>query len=272
MKNAICTWIFCLAATALFSQNTGYFGKKTIIEFNIIGSSPVFSNYVFSSETQVDYYKAKGSSLVQKRDGFDFGIRFGAMRTLKRNFAIGFEAGTDYFSIGMPPYIDISTNGYTASYDMMHEMMDIRGLYLMPKIEISNKGGLLPMGITHQIGFGFRYYSPVEKDYVYNVQSYYYGEPLPSNIDAKLYDYDQKAYVSKTLFYGINMRTPLTKFMFINYGVRYTLNFMKKQMIYSSLNSGDEEFYIKRAEMSNLIRDRMQKSFIYASVGLSFVF
>jgi len=274
MKNSIFTWIFCLTATTLLSQNTGYFGKKTIVEFNMIGSTPVASNYLFGSEYSTVFYKEKNGSLVEKRDGFDFGIRLGAMRTLKRNFAIGFEAGTDYFSIGIPSYLDISTNDYSISLPVRHEMMDIRGLYFMPKIEFSNKGGLLPMGITQQIGFGFRYYSPVEKDYLYDVMpDYYGGQPAPVDIEGKVYNYKEESYKSKTVFYGIHMRTPINKFMFINYGVRYTVNFMKRLDQYNTYGTNvNEEYLINRAEMSNLIRARMQRSYIYASVGLSFVF
>lgn len=74
--------------------------------------------------------------------------------------------------------------------------------------------------------------------------------------------------------YALNFRSPLTKSLMLNYGIRYTWNFMGKPPY--DINGDYVESYsdlqLSENELKEIVRYRKQFSLIQASIGLSFAF
>jgi hypothetical protein len=272
MKKLILIFLLLTSISVAKAQNPGYFGKKNIIELDFVGTFPLLSNFKV-----INWYKADGDHIVNRKDYFDCGVRLGLVHTFRRNFAAGVEIGQDYFSVNFEnyftryQYLDGFQN--LESINAEHENVDVRALVIMPKVEFSSKGGLLPMGLSHQVGVGIRMNQAVEKPYVYE-PDYYSGSGDPASFGKDFYNYDDKPILGMTAMYAINMRTPLTKSLLLNYGLRYTLNFMKKTIYNNgyteSADTSNDIYWVNRAEMQSAIRSRKQTSFILFNIGLSY--
>lgn len=262
MKKYIIYYIFLGLTFTSFAQNSGYFGKKNVFEFSMNGQYPLFPNARILFNNAPKFWKVQDGTMVEGYDNFDFGFRFTYMRTVKRNIGIGLEFGYDYFSIQRTQSV-LGFN-YVAT-----ENIDVSSMSIMPKIEFTGEKELLPMGIAHQIGVGVRILNPVDKPYSYmNVNgSSVYG-PLNEIPDA--YKYKGGSVKGYTLMYAINMRTPITKFLFLNYGLRYTWNFMAKGDYYPY--ASDSNIQMSMEEFRYFARQRKQFSLIQGSLGLSVVF
>lgn len=262
MKKSIIYWVLVGLSFSSFAQNSGYFGKKNVVDFSFNGQYPLFSNLSILTSNSTNFWHRKGEKLEQAYDNFDYGFRFVYMRTLKRNIGLGLEFGYDYFNIQRPQVV------YGFSY-IMTEKINVSSMAIMPKIEFTGEKELLPMGIAHQIGVGVRILNPVDKPYSYmNVNGNSVFGELKEIPEA--YKYDGGSIRGYTLMYAINMRTPLTKFMFLNYGLRYTWNFMSKgdYVPFGSQTS----LQMEMDEFMYLARKRKQFSLIQANVGISIVF
>jgi hypothetical protein len=274
MINRILILLFMVVVHTTFGQNPGYFGKKNVIDFSVNFQNPSFSNIRAFLSDDSKLFALDGEFLSPKSDRLDWGFRFNYTRPLKRSFAIGLEFGYDYFSVQRR--YKQSANDYAFFY---FQKTDVTSMSIMPKIEFTTDGGLLPMGISHQLGFGVRMIKPVEKDY--NV-SYLENYISSNNSDLKIPIYpsivEDNKYVGNTikgytLMYAINLRSPLSKSLFLNYGIRYTLNFMGKPPYkdYTYVSSA-EDINLSEGEFKEIVRYRKQMSFIQGFVGLSFAF
>lgn len=272
MKNTIITGLFIALAFGSKAQNPGYFNKKNVVELSVNGQYPFFANLRFALNERY-MYKEKDGALAPMRDRFDFGFRFAYMRSLKRNFGVGLEFGYDYFSIQRGSKTIDGGMGYNAT--VYFEKTDLTSMMIMPKMEFSSKGGLLPMGIAHQIGFGVRMVKPADKTTHYALANYdnsggqYIGNAVELPAE---YKYKGAAIRGFTFMYAVNMRSPLTKSLFLNYGIRYTVNFMGKSIYSEYGNYENNNIAMGESELRYYARQRKQVSFIQASIGLSFVF
>ena len=109
---------------------------------------------------------------------------------------------------------------------IVHERIRTVRQTFMPRIEFATGNGLLPMGLTHIVGLGLTVTSKVEDDYLIGFEEYYnYVTPIPDSVysTTDLIDYDIK-YKGLQLMYGIKMRSPIGKSLFLTYGMRYMLN------------------------------------------------
>lgn len=262
MKKSILYLVLIGLSFASSAQNSGYFGKKNVLDISFNGQYPLFSNLSILVNNSTNFWHKNGSTLEQGYDNFDYGFRFVYMRTVKRNIGVGLEFGYDYFSIQR------NQVAFGFSY-VIPEKIDVSSMSIMPKIEFTGEKELLPMGIAHQIGVGVRILNPVDKPYSYmNVNgNSVFGEmkEIPT-----AYKYDGGSIRGYTLMYAINMRTPLTKFMFLNYGLRYTWNFMSKGEFNPFGNQTNLQ--MQEDEFMYLARKRKQFSLIQANLGISIVF
>ncbi|MFT5778243.1 MAG: hypothetical protein ACI837_001199 [Crocinitomicaceae bacterium] len=186
-------FLFILMNFAAFGQHNGFFGKKSYIELNSVSYIPLLANIVDAVNGYISYQKKDGI-LIEKRDWFDTGIRLAAGRSISNTKGFGLELGLDFQDF--TPFL------------AEHEMLAMRTVSILPKMEFTHRNGLLPMGLNHQIGLGYALSKLVKKSYI--------GESYTP-------DYDEN-YSGITLLYGLNMRTPLSKKIMLNYGFRYTLN------------------------------------------------
>lgn len=262
-----------------WSQNPGYLGKTNVLELETVFNMPLISNSF--SYFDDSWYKKQGKNLAPGKDLFDVGYRLGYMHTFKRNFGCGLEFGSDFFSINamrqesLDMYIDQNT---VSQLNGKLERLDVNSMMIMPKIEFTNEEGLLPIGLTHQLGFGFRIMHVMDKEYLSDLYEYQWSGgsvQIPQEeLNSKLFDRDQNTFKGTTLYYGLKMRTPITENLLINYGMRYTINFMNGS-IYEYIYSNDqynEKYYLNENEINGMIKERRRWSFIYFGLGLSYVF
>lgn len=268
--------LFLITLGLIFSsqsiaQNNGLFGKKTFVEFNGQGCIPVFGWFLNETGT---IYKSEGKTLLEGRDNFNYGFRAVLGRVITRNTALSLELGYDYSNIAGPEYVSVPFTdqwgySYTQYLQLKHEMYDITTFAVMPKIEFTKAGGLLPIGLNHQIGIGYSSTQIKEKDYIYRIT---YGEEYLSpsdsaNFEKKLVNYNQK-YKGFTLMYAFNIRTPITKNLMINYGVRYSVNIRS----YGQLYSGTSNYFQSASDIAQRIGRTRLTSMINFNLGLTYAF
>ena len=274
MKYRILICLSLLTVQTVLGQNSGYFGKKNVVDFAVNLQNPSFSNLRIFANKENTLLDLEGDFLTSSTDRLDWGFRFNYSRTLKRNFAIGVEFGYDYFSAQRK----FRQSQFSSDY-YYFQKIDVNSMSIMPKIEFTTSGGLLPMGISHQIGFGVRIMKPVDKDYtVANANDYvFYGSDFLIPVDETLTketNFVGDPVKGYTLMYAINLRSPLTKSLLLNYGIRYTLNFTGKPPYNFENTYVDDisDFNLTENEFKEIVRYRKQFSFIQAFIGLSFAF
>jgi hypothetical protein len=234
-------------------------------------SNPLFYN-LFTDEYSYPAYKKSGSSLVRSKDQFNFGYRVSLGYAFKRNIAFSIEVGQDKSSIY--PYKDnyyYDDMGYYYSMEFTHEMIDLNTFVIVPKFEFGNANSLLPLGLTHQAGFGVSFTSIQEKDYVYRMTDSYstssgYTNYSKNTVDPV--DIDKFGALRKfIIMYAINMRSPITKNLLVSYGLKYTLNVGKSYSYPTNANQYMDIDYI----IDEMNRQR-KLSFITLNVGLTYAF
>ena len=272
------TLIYLLGSTfAIFGQKDyGYYGNKAIVQLEGLANYPFFSNVLVNDVTGEPSYKRSGDKLVETKDRFNYGFRGTIGYAVKRNTAILFEVGQDFSNAGPESNSITDVNGY--SYQISkHEMLNVVTTSFIPKIEFATSKSLLPMGIGHQIGFGIANSKIIEKDDSYEIESYdsftgNFGYETVKYSDSKS-DVDPINFANLTsikkyvLMYALSVRTPLSKSILLNYGVRYTLNFGKN----SGMNTNSGNDYYTSAAIQTISRHRLG-SIINANVGLCYTF
>ena len=231
MKSNILLIVTLFITFLTYSQkNNGYYGKRFFIDIEGLGNYPMFSNifgYAYNG------YAAQGKTLVPKKDNFNVGFRLNAGFAVKRNLGLSIEFGQDYSSIYMNEYDNMYFD-YSTYLSVYHEMIDVKTTVFIPKLEFTTSKALLPMGLSHQIGFGIANSSIAEKDYLYRYYDYSYALDTENYSTNDTYpdpiNFDKAQKVKKfVLLYALNMRTPITKSLMFNYGIKYTINIGKKQ-------------------------------------------
>jgi hypothetical protein len=280
MKKILSIYFLLLSIPLIYSQkHMGFYGSRAFVQIDGLANYPVFSN-IFSLENTTDsYFTYNGSDLVPSRDRFNAGYRINLGYALERNFAILLELGQDYSNVGLDQgsiYNEVNSNEI---FIPRHEKLSIRTVSIVPKFEFATSKALLPMGLGHQFGLGLAYSSVVEKNYAYERISYKFGieerrivnyNDVSTDIDP--INFEQTKQIRKVVFlYALNMRTPLTKKLLLTYGVRYTLNIGKDNLlIYTNSQTNPNNSFSYNAKQS-ILRHRTY-SFINANIGLCYTF
>lgn len=250
--------------TSVGQKDNGYYGKKAFVQVQTLMNYPLVYNLLYNTG-----YAQRGNSLVRKNDNFNIGYRVTAGYAVQRNVAFLFEFGQDFSSVYLPDYTSVTVNG-TYAY-VQHEMIDLKTTVFMPIIEFGSSNALLPMGLSHQIGVGFAITNPIEKDYVFRYYDYDYYSSVNGNYQkyststTDPINFNKVTSVKKAvIMYGLSMRSPITKSLFLNYGIKYTLNIGKYKNFnyqYTTEDELEEEIYRNRTF-----------SFININIGLAFAF
>lgn len=263
---------FVLSLFTFGQKNNGYYGHKGFIQVESVMSYPLFSNFL-SNENNA--YTSSNSSLILKKDNFNIGFRINAGYAIKRNIALSFEYGQEYSSVYLDPYNTVYTN-FGDQYFVEHEMLDVTTNVFIPKIEFGTSKSLLPMGLSHQIGFGISYSKVKEKDYLYRYVDYSgasytgYTHYSTSSSDLDPINFSNlKSLKRYVILYALSMRSPITKNLMIHYGLKYTLNVGKKQ-IYNSYSNNSNEYFTSEI-IQSVARQRLY-SFMSVNVGLTYAF
>ena len=276
--------LFSLIPTLVFAQDSGYFGKKNVLSFNMNAAVPLVSNN-FTSAKQYSYADKNGE-LVRSRSYLNYGFRLGLTHYFSGKFGIGMEACYDKGKINGPknlaiivydPNLYYTGGGGDVGYGMLHERVDYETFSFLPKLEYNIRNASLPIGMSYEFGVGVTFSKAIGKDYLYEVNpsgnnnSYSNNDSLHQVAKDKgallnLKPYS-KSLIGLTIFYGINFKTPLSRNFLLNFGLRYTIN----ASFSNFLPENDITMqYMKEIE-GELIRKR-QYSFMQAHVGVSYVF
>ncbi|MCH2224145.1 MAG: hypothetical protein MK066_05195 [Crocinitomicaceae bacterium] len=210
------------------SDYTGFYGKKNFIEVTSVSYIPFIPNALSSTG-----YKTLGTStsLVSGKRWFNTGFRLSAGKAFKNNLAASIEVGIDYNKIyeNLIPYnaTDATINDPNGIYYYdfyRHESVSVQHFRIMPKIEFTSFDGLLPAGLVHQVGLGYRRSKIIDKDYVVSLST---GSSVPTGYEPHLRNLinTEQWYTGMQLLYALKMRTPIGRSLFISYGFRYTLDF-----------------------------------------------
>lgn len=279
MKILFALLFFIGLSNGLLSQkDNGYYGKKAIIQIEGLANYPFFSNVVSKQITGTLPFEADGNTLTQKRDLFNYGYRGTIGYAVKRNMALLIEIGQDYSNVN-PSSNSLFLSSDFSTYINAHEKLNVVSTSFIPKIEFASSKSLLPMGIGHQIGFGIANSKVIEKDYLYKITKYDYASSLSSSemvyysdskMDTDPINFDKLIPIRKyVLLYALSVRTPLSKSLMLNYGVRYTLNIGSNKTTLSESYIGNDQF---TGELINAVSRHRTWSVINANIGLTFVF
>lgn len=248
--------------TVGFSQNTGLYGKKTILEVQGHGSWPIITSW-FNNQP---FYKRQGSGLQEGRNLFDAGVRVGVMHAFTNQVGLGVEYGLEYQNMASQDIIELGfQNGsfnYTEFMDIRHEAIDLNTFTIMPKFEFSSRSNLLPIGLSHQLGVGYTSTRIVEKDYLYNV-NFSTNDSLITPLGSSMLDYTDR-WNGVTVMYQINMRTPITDMIVISYGFRYNANFVRRYP-YNSNPPG-------QLDLDLLVKEKRNETFLQLHIGAAVAF
>lgn len=264
----ICSFISLLS----FSQDHGYFGKKNTLSININASNPLIYNYLNSG---VATYKASGNGVVIGKSQIDYGYSGAFSHYFSGNFGLGAEVAATYGKINTDDsYTIFDPNSFSYEYVSLDvEQLSIRTITIMPKIEFNPIGDQLPVGINHQIGFGVSTTKLLEKDYKYRLVSANNGN---AQFGTSLYAPYQKVgkYYNLTAMYAFNIRTPISKSLMINYGLRYNLNFALSSLI-DELGFGTDNYNNSNGpamQIRDEIRQKRISSIMNFNIGITYVF
>lgn len=252
MKKFLILSFILISISSSAQSDGGFYGKKNALEFNTGWTIPVFQMLTWESD---NFLFVKDNRLKARRDFLNFSLRGSFMHATSTKFAIGFEYSRDFGNItGFEDNLSSGTNYY--------EQIPIRSNTFLPKLEFATGSGLLPVGLSHQIGVGFSSTSAKSGMYSYYTTQSYSGPingssyPIAGSTQ-ETFTREAKALV---LLYEMHVKTPVSKVMTINYGFRYNANI--------PLNGGNTSYN------SILWKMRRQKllSIIYFNIGLGIVF
>jgi hypothetical protein len=278
MKVCITLIVLSYSFLNLGQKNNGYYGRKAFMQIEFLGNNPLFYNLV-SEEAETIGYKRIGNSISESNDKFNYGFRFSTGYAVKRNIGILFEFGQDFSTIYPKPNPLYYNTSYTPKI-ITHEMIDVTSTIFIPKVEFASAKSLLPMGLAHQFGLGFENSVIKQKDYLYVVQSSSSIDSIKlystSNSDLDPVDFNKLQSVRKlVVLYALSMRTPITKQMMIQYGIRYTLHLGNRNMKFNPDETSNET-QMNNSQYTNylmFITSRQRAlSIINVNVGLTYAF
>ncbi|MDH4473503.1 MAG: hypothetical protein QE487_12920 [Fluviicola sp.] len=283
-KLLILLCIAVLSTTTIVGQDKGYYGKKAFVEITGLGAIPMINNL----DADYGYYVKSGTTITSGKDKFNTGFNVNIGITLNPQNALSFSAGYSYFNIEGPTnlyYYEPQYNSYMA-IPVKFENLKVRSLVLMPIIQFSTKRhAMLPVGFSHELGFGIVRSKVVDNDYRYTGNanqdgSFYHNGTSKdviefmdsvSTVNGDLINYDQ-VYKGFIVMYGLNMRTPISKQLAIHYGLRYTLNLAANNQWYDYNGPISSYESALNDQLANSIRITRLRSIISLQLGLTYLF
>lgn len=234
MKNIFSTLLLLLLTAPLSAQFSGYMGKKNLVELGMNVHVPVIYDWFYVREGGTNFYKRSGSTLSSDLDRFNPGLRLGYTRLVGSRFGIGLDFSYDAINTVSSYYDSDPNDDYYYSYDFKGENLQFRSITINPKIEFTSKGGLLPVGISHQFGIGIRLISLVEKNYL---NQYVVSDGWSTTYQEEERNYagyfttmKPNRFVFRSINYTLHFRRPLSDRLLLNINFRYSLNLTSERV------------------------------------------
>ncbi len=276
LRKLIFLLILCVNSTHA-QKDYGFYGSKFIVQTEGLINSPIFYNIVSIASGNINF-KEENGKLTKSKDMFNYGYRFSLGYALKRNIAFLVELGQDFSNVypeDYPIYYDFDSPRVTE-----HERLNTVSTSILPKFEFASSKSLLPMGLGHQVGFGIERTRVVDKDYRYTLDYYYLTDSSKvysqSDSDLDPINFELIPKIKRyVLMYALSIRTPLTKHLLLNYGVRYSLRFGRAENQFIPTNYPDTKPIGNSGFTNDVIEKtaRMRSlSIININVGLTYTF
>ena len=221
MRTAIFTLLIFSSSfsNSLFAQ-AGYYGRRTVVEFGVLGRNPLMTNLEYRNDN-FKVFKNENGKLVNKNDKFDFGYSGSIFFLSNRMVSFGLY-GSIYKTNSPGLYGSNSYNNNYVDIDAM-EKFKYTTYSFIPTISLSANQLVKPVGISSEIGLGYTSAKLVQQDYLYKADPYYKDDVDTLYKNGQLYDRKAK-YSAAVLMYGLKMRQPLSKRLLLYYGLRYTVH------------------------------------------------
>ncbi|MCE3295893.1 MAG: hypothetical protein K0R65_1607 [Crocinitomicaceae bacterium] len=269
MKKIAAAVLSVLMVSSLSAQFSGYLGKKNLVELGMNVHVPLLYDLFYIKTYTDQFYKRSGNSLELGKDRLNPGLRLGYLRLVNNRFGVGMDINYDAVNTIMRFYDFNKTDGFDYYDGFSGENLQFRSLHINPKIEFTTKGGLLPVGISHQFGFGIKVISLVEKEYLNEVYvSSGWGTTYSleeRNYAENFTNMHPNRFVYKSFNYTLNFRKPLSEKLLLNINFRYALNLTNNRV---------EEYYTSNFHdhVYALLNKQQTSSVVMFNVGASYAF
>jgi len=256
-------------STCLFAQNNGFMGKNNFISADIRVYAPIIYRLSTSDVNSV-YNKTEGRNFTPKSNVLDYGFNLTIGKAMSRNFGLMLQISSsryDFAVIDNQYSLNPSEFYNDGNYYQVLKTNWLRAKVttIMPILEFTGSEGLLPLGLSHQIGLGFSKNKLIEDDYNFLITDTY-SQPFIQK--ENLYDYSKNGIKSYAIMYKINMRIPINDFLLFNLGFRYNINYFPK--VYRSYST--KNYLIENSEIRDYMRKKEFRNILSLETGLSFCF
>ncbi|MFT6441489.1 MAG: hypothetical protein ACJASQ_004288 [Crocinitomicaceae bacterium] len=210
------------------AQN-GLYGRRHSIELKTVSYFPIMQRlFVYNVHGNGYKYDEELDEFEETISKFNTGVHFQYSFAFKKNRAIGFNVGMDFWnSPGISETI-YGWNGYVSV--LRSEQLSMRTFSFVPLFEISTVNSSLPTGLSHQFGIGMTNTKVVERTY-----AGHYGDDLIPGTEEFEDDYAVNRFGIQAL-YALKMRSPIGKRLMVNYGARYMFNYTFKRSAGTSID------------------------------------
>lgn len=255
------TLIILTNCSVLFAQS-GYFGRKVMIEVGGLGRIPIVYNRLGSNGLEPAYYTSSGNSLKKSENKFDVGFLGGISLISKKTISFGLYGGMYYTeNKGSTYFGSYEIDNQYVSVDKM-ESFKLRTVNIQPTLIISKERFTKPAGLSHEIGFGFQFSSLVPKDYVIRAQESNDQAIIDEN---KQVVYNKFAkYKAIGLTYTLKIKKPVSDRLFLTYGLRYNLTI-------GNFQDTDSRKVFSYNSNETFVKQSLNRQYLNLFVGLAFM-
>lgn len=225
------SWFFLLVLVNQFfglaqSPQSGFFGKKNVISIDGVARGMLLYNM-----TTANYGYNKGTSFNNpgSKSFFAGGFSTSFTHYFNRKYGLGVEFNMMYNKVKTPNHFSyyINENSGVAEYLTSVETINMRTMYILPKLEWSNMNGNLPIGFINSVGIGYFRSIVPDKNYKQVVQQQLYSPTFVPPVENKTFKGSSVDTVSGIVVqYGIKLRIPITKYLALNFGSNFRLHLL----------------------------------------------
>lgn len=267
--------LLCLFGTSEMTsaQNSGFIGKKNVVSLDGRFFVPVFHNL---GKNEDEKYKASdnGNAFEPARNLLNSGINLTVGRTLNNRFAFLLQGSYSRYKMYAPNSVyRQDQNGFLQSYQISQStFFKGQSVGLMPIIEIAGTGGILPIGISHQIGIGFYKNTMHYDDYLVLAQgNSSSGQTLDLYMTKDFKNLEDLTVKSYSFMYKFNLRLPITRSLLLNIGMRYNINRTKPVPDQYSSSENNNQL-IPLFNFRDMVATAHLNNLVSLETGISFVF
>lgn len=277
MLFAIGTWLYTSNVSA---QTTGFLGKRTMVSVSARLRTPLWFNY-YSNSRQLSAQSMKfvDGTYEEASNLLDLGFNASATYALSRKVGVtaNFAYETFKFHTGTNLLNDWMYWGKTGGNYSVTRATFLRGQFSYGSLGItfSSRDGLLPIGLTHEIGFGYGKASTKNsEENKFRLRQTFHSEGDTSfvegefiNVDSEdLFD-DQINYNLLVPYYKLKMVRPLTEDLLLSFGLQYSIHWVRT----TTLNNNDN-FILKPNDVSDGIKAKAFRNIVNFEIGLGYCF